>query len=118
MAADWRSIIAYGRNPRPSKSELVRIGNDWGVRFHGLRSRIYDDHGFGSRKSTEAVSPETGFVVAPGDIDGVISAIEEIRSRGKSAFAAACRSRALALFRKEDRFAEYLRLYEEVSIRP
>lgn len=66
--------------------------------------------------SPEAVSPETGFVVAPGDIDGIISAIEKIRSCGKSAFAAACRSRALALFRKEDRFAEYLRLYEEASI--
>lgn len=73
---------------------------------------------FRSTATPELVSPETGFVVAPGDIDGVISAIEKIRSRGKSAFAAACRSRALALFRKEDRFAEYLRLYEEVSIRP
>ena len=54
LAVGWRSVIAYGRNPRPSKSELMRIGNDWDVRLHGLRSRIFDDHGFGSRKATEA----------------------------------------------------------------
>ena len=54
IAAGWRSVIAYGRNPRPSKSELIRIGNDWDVRLHGLHSRVFDDHGFGSRKATEA----------------------------------------------------------------
>ena len=54
-----------------------------------------------------------GFVVKQGDIDGVISAIEAIRSRGKAAYSPACRSRALSRFRKEDRWAEYLALYEE-----
>ena len=54
LAAGWRSVIAYGRNPRPSKSEAIRIGGDWGVRFHGLRSRVFDDAGFGSRRATEA----------------------------------------------------------------
>ena len=54
LAAGWRSVIAYGRNPRLSKSELIRIGNDWDVRLHGLRSRVFDDHGFGSRRATEA----------------------------------------------------------------
>ena len=54
MSAGWRSVIAYGRNPRPSASELIRIGSDWEMRLHGVRSRIFDDHGFGSRKATEA----------------------------------------------------------------
>ena len=54
LAAGWRSVIAYGRNPRPSKSETIRIGSDWEVRLHGLRSRIFDDAGFGSRRATEA----------------------------------------------------------------
>lgn len=54
IEAGWRSVIAYGRNPRPSASELIRIGNDWDVRLHGLRSRVFDDHGFGSRRATEA----------------------------------------------------------------
>ena len=54
LAAGWRSVIAYGRNPRPSRSEAIRIGGDWGVRLHGLRSRVFDDAGFGSRRVTEA----------------------------------------------------------------
>lgn len=54
LAAGWRSVIAYGRNPRLSKSETIRIGSDWGVRLHALRSRILDDAGFGSRRATEA----------------------------------------------------------------
>ena len=54
LAAGWRSVIAYGRNPRLSKSETIRIGSDWGVRLHALRSRILDDTGFGSRRATEA----------------------------------------------------------------
>ena len=53
LAAGWRSVIAYGRNPRPSQSETIRIGSDWSVRLHGLRSRILDDAGFGSRRATE-----------------------------------------------------------------
>ena len=70
---------------------------------------------FDSTASPELVTPETGFVVKAGDIDGVISAIEAIRSRGKSAYAAACRSRALACFRKEDRWAEYLSLFAALA---
>lgn len=66
---------------------------------------------FRSTASPELITPETGFVVEPGELDGVLSAIAEIRSRGKAAYSAACRSRALAFFRKEDRWAEYLRLY-------
>lgn len=54
IEAGWRSVIAYGRNPRPSTSELIRVGNDLDVRLHGLRSRVFDDHGFGSRRATEA----------------------------------------------------------------
>lgn len=54
MVKGWRSVIAYGRNPRPSQSELIRIGSDWDVKLHGIRTRIFDDHGFGSRKATEA----------------------------------------------------------------
>lgn len=62
--------------------------------------------------SPEAVSAGTGFIVEQGDIAGVAAAIENVRLRGKCAFAAACRSHALANFRKEDRWAEYLSLYE------
>lgn len=64
--------------------------------------------------SPEAVDEATGFVVEQGNIDGIISAIGTVRSRGKSVYSEACRSRALAHFRKEDRFAEYVALYEKL----
>lgn len=65
--------------------------------------------------SPEAVDSATGFVVEQGDIDGIGSAIETVRSRGKAAYTAACRSRALNCFRKEDRYAEYVELYEKLA---
>ena len=48
--------IAYGRDgnvPEQFREFGVRIGSDWDVRCHGLRTRLLDDHGFGSRKVTE-----------------------------------------------------------------
>lgn len=49
----WRSIIAYGRNTRSSQSELFRIGNDWDIKFHGLKTRFFDMHGLGSALATK-----------------------------------------------------------------
>jgi len=51
----WKSYIAFGRFPRPSKSELIRIGSDWDVCFHGLRTRIFDKHGLGSKRATRTL---------------------------------------------------------------
>jgi putative colanic acid biosynthesis glycosyltransferase len=48
----WESYIAYGRNSRQSKSKLIRIGTDWDTRFHALETRIFDNHGLGSRCAT------------------------------------------------------------------
>lgn len=67
---------------------------------------------FRATASPELITPETGFVVEQGDVDGVLAAIEAIRSRGKAAFSSACRARALACFDKRERWADYLALYE------
>lgn len=48
----WRSVIAYGRNPRPSSSELMKIGNNWGVKWHAVQTRLFDKHGLGSKTAT------------------------------------------------------------------
>lgn len=48
----WRSCIAYGRNDRPSESQLIKIGNDWGIKWHGLQTRLFDKHGLASKKAT------------------------------------------------------------------
>lgn len=47
--------IAYGRGDVPDayKKYAVRIGNDLDVRLHGVSTRIFDNHGFGSRLVTK-----------------------------------------------------------------
>ena len=46
----WESWIAYGRGNPTSQSNLIRIGNDWDMRIHGLQSRLFDNHGLASKK--------------------------------------------------------------------
>jgi putative colanic acid biosynthesis glycosyltransferase len=53
MAQGWKSVIAYGRNERPSQSELIKIGNDWDMRIHGLQTRLFDRHGLASKTATK-----------------------------------------------------------------
>lgn len=48
--------IAYGRDsyvPEQSRKFAVRIGNDWDVRMHAVRTRLLDEHGFGSVHATK-----------------------------------------------------------------
>lgn len=64
--------------------------------------------------SIESVTEHTGVVVEQGDLNGIIAAVRAIERRGKSAYQQPCRNYALAYFRKEDRYADYLRLYDEL----
>lgn len=64
--------------------------------------------------SIEAVTEHTGLVVEQGDIDGLLKAIRTIEERGKAYYQQPCREYALANFKKEDRYAEYLKLYDEL----
>lgn len=52
MARGHQSYIAYGRDSRPSASGLIRIGGDMDIYLHGLRTALFDRHGFGSAKAT------------------------------------------------------------------
>lgn len=47
------SYIAFGRGNRPSKSKLIKIGSLLEVYFHGLKTLLFDRHGFGSRRATK-----------------------------------------------------------------
>lgn len=64
--------------------------------------------------SVEAVTPQTGFVVEQGDVKGLLNTARIIIGRGKDAYQANCRAYALANFRKEDRYLDYIRLYDEI----
>lgn len=62
--------------------------------------------------SPEAVTPKTGFVVEQGDLAGIVSAVKTIAQKGKSIYVDACRERVVKYFDQNDRFREYLRLYQ------
>lgn len=64
--------------------------------------------------SPELITSETGIVVEPGDIKGVAKAIEVILENGKDYYSKNCRKRAVEVFNKEDRFMEYIHLYESL----
>lgn len=55
MSNGWESYIAYGRNANKSQSQLIRIGNDFDIKLHGLLTRLFDNHclGFSSKKATK-----------------------------------------------------------------
>ncbi len=46
--------IAYGREAVPAEYDrfALRIASDFSVKLQGIRTRILDDHGFGSKKDT------------------------------------------------------------------
>ncbi len=58
MNAGWESYIAYGRYPRESKSKLIKIGNEFDQKMHGLQTRLFDRHGLASRKATKKLIDE------------------------------------------------------------
>lgn len=62
--------------------------------------------------SIEAVTPDTGFIVEKGDLNAVLAAIDIIKTKGKSAYTSYSRERAVNLYNKDDRYMEYLKLYE------
>lgn len=64
--------------------------------------------------SPEAVDADTGIVVEKGNTDALIDAINEIKQTGKAHYSDACRNRALQLYRKEDRYRDYINLYDEL----
>lgn len=50
--------FAYGRRAVNSSLPLLKIGTDWDIRWHGVKSRLWDAHGFASRQATRALIRE------------------------------------------------------------
>lgn len=67
--------------------------------------------------SIEAVTEKTGFIVEQGDVKGLLEAVRKIAERGKVQYTTECRAHALKNFRKEERYADYLKLYESITTR-
>lgn len=64
--------------------------------------------------SIEAVTEGTGYIVKPGDVEGLLDAFRKIATNGKEYYQHRCREYALAHFRKEDRYRDYLELYDRL----
>lgn len=64
--------------------------------------------------SPESISPETGFVVEQGDVEGMLAAVRDIETRGKAHYCKPCCEYAEKYFKKEDRYMDYIRLYNEL----
>lgn len=68
---------------------------------------------FDTGGSPEAIDENTGIVVPKGDTKGLRDAISEILTWTSKFDQQKCRDRATELFNKEDRFRDYVNLYEE-----
>ena len=67
--------------------------------------------------SVEAISEGTGFVVEQGDVAGLLARVRELAAQDRQAIAARCRARALEQFSKQERYQDYIRLYENLAAR-
>ena len=66
--------------------------------------------------SPEAIDDSTGIIVEQGNINKLVDAVNQIKSHGKQNYSDACVDRAHRLYRKEDRYKEYIDLYESLLI--
>lgn len=64
--------------------------------------------------SIEAVTSRTGMVVEQGDVEAMLDAARTIIGRGKRFYQAPCRDYALKHFDKDERYTDYLRLYDRL----
>lgn len=64
--------------------------------------------------SPESITPETGIVVEKGNYRQLVDAIEAVRRKGKVHYSTACRERAETMYNKEEKFADYIKLYEKL----
>ncbi|HBT84778.1 MAG TPA: glycosyl transferase [Porphyromonadaceae bacterium] len=69
---------------------------------------------YNATASPELIDSSTGIVVEPGDIAGLIEAINEIKQYGKHYYSEACVNRAHDLYNKENKYKEYIDLYESL----
>jgi len=67
--------------------------------------------------SVEAITPETGYIVEQGDVEGILEKVRAIAAASREEYRARCRAHALAHFRKEDCYQQYIQLYENLTVR-
>lgn len=69
---------------------------------------------FDSGGSPESVTPLTGVVVPPGDIQGLVSAVIGIQTKGKNWYTRSCVELAKSKYSKNDRYLDYVQVYNDI----
>lgn len=69
---------------------------------------------YNATASPELITPDTGIVVKKGDIEALHKAVLEIKSKGKAFYSQACIERVNHFYNKEDRYSDYLNLYNSL----
>ena len=64
--------------------------------------------------SPESITPETGIVVDKGNFEQLCEAIDIVRNNGKDYYSTNCRERAVKFYNKDDRYKDYIDLYENI----
>ena len=64
--------------------------------------------------SPESIDDETGLVVEKGDINGLLKAINTILCQNKTHYSDKCRRRAEKLYNKDDRYKDYIKIFESL----
>lgn len=77
----------------------------------GTPAVIYDNTG-----QSEIVNEDTGIKVNTGDVEGVKKAIINVCTKGRSYYSQTCRDRVARLFNKDERFADYIKLYKKLLV--
>lgn len=54
----WESYITYARNNLESASKKIKIGSKWDVYWHGILTRIFDNHCLSSTRATKKLIRE------------------------------------------------------------
>jgi glycosyltransferase involved in cell wall biosynthesis len=70
---------------------------------------------FNTGGSIETIDDTTGFIVKKGDIKNTIRIIRKIKSEGKEKYSESCIKRANKYYDKDDKFQEYIELYESLG---
>ncbi|MBS4058272.1 MAG: glycosyltransferase [Bacteroidales bacterium] len=66
--------------------------------------------------SPEAIDENTGKVVEKGNVESLAKEIEKIIEKGKEHYRPLCRARAEQFFNKDDRYQDYLKIYEQLIL--
>ena len=64
--------------------------------------------------TAETLDEKTGFVIEKGDINGLALAVNKILQTGKKEYSDECRLRAMKLYDKRERYAEYISIYQNI----